>query len=203
MLDLNGSIKLGDDIYVFPNFIYKEECLNIVNSIELIPEELWVGKFNEGGQGYEIAYTPVAQIEEINNRLISILDDGVNLGWSLAPTRMKMGHIGPHHSDNFDFLKTLDASKNLKDNEDFDMAENNIAGIIMYFNDFEGGELHYSNQNISYKPKAGDLLIHSSQEHCKHQVQMVESKVRYSHSSHLFNMIRVPKGYMLKEPDYV
>jgi len=203
MLNLDGFVTLGEDIYVFPNFISEEECVDIVKSIESIPEDLWVGRFNEGGQGYEVAYTPILQLEKINKRLISILDEGVSLGWSLAPTRMKMGQIGPHHSDNFDFLKTIDASKNLKEHEEFEMAENNIAGLIMYFNDFKGGGLYYSNQDISYSPKAGDILIHSSQEHCKHQVQEVESKVRYSHSSHLFSMIRVPKGYSDMASDYV
>jgi hypothetical protein len=105
MLDLNGSIKLGEDIYVYPNFVSKEECSSILESIQLIPEDGWVGRFNEGMQGYEIAYVPIAQIEDINKRLISILDEGVHLGWSLAPTRMRKGFVGPHHSDNFDFLR--------------------------------------------------------------------------------------------------
>jgi hypothetical protein len=82
----------------------------------------------------------------------------------------------------------------LKEGEDFDIAENSIAGLIMYLNDFEGGEIYYSNQDVTYYPKAGDLVIHSSQEHCRHQVQEVKSDIRYSHSSHLFNLIPVPKG---------
>lgn len=195
MLNPNGSILLGKDIYVYPNFVSAEECDSILKSIKEIPEDAWVGRFNEGMQGYEIAYHPVEQIKTINDRLISMLDEGVYLGWSLAATRMKKGFVGPHHSDNFDFLKTVEASQNLKDGEDFDMAENNIAGLIMYFNDFDGGELYYSNQDITYAPKAGDLVIHSSQMHCMHQVQEVKSDIRYSHSSHLYNLIKVPKGF--------
>ena len=196
MLNLDGAIVLGNDIYVYPNFISEDECSNIVDIIKSIPEEDWHGRFNEGGQGYEVAYQPIEQIEILNNRLKNILDDGIGLGWSLAPTRMRLGMVGPHHSDNFDFLKVVEASKSLKDGEDFDLAENNIAGIIMYFNDFEGGEIYYSNQDVLYAPKAGDLVIHSSQEHCRHQVQEVKSEVRYSHSSHLFTTVKVPKGYI-------
>jgi hypothetical protein len=195
MLNLNGSVTLGEDIYVYPNFISEEERLEILNDINSIPEEKWVGHFNEGSQGAETAYSPIEKFIPINKRLSEMLDEGVYLGGSLAATRMKRGWVGPHHTDNFDFLDVVKASQSLKEGEDFDTAENSIAGLIIYLNDFEGGELYYSNQDVTYYPKAGDLVIHSSQDHCKHQVQEVKSEVRYSHSSHLFNMVKVPKGY--------
>jgi hypothetical protein len=195
MLDLNGSIKLGEDIYVYPNFISAQERIEILKDIESIPEEKWVGHFNEGSQGAETAHMSIDKFIPISKRLSDMLDSGVYLGNSLAATRMKKGWVGPHHTDNFDFLDVIKASQNLKEGEDFDTAENSIAGLIMYLNDFEGGEIYYSNQDVTYYPKAGDLVIHSSQEHCRHQVQEVKSDIRYSHSSHLFNLVRVPKGF--------
>jgi hypothetical protein len=195
MLNLNGSITLGTDIYVYPDFVSKEECEKIVNCIKSIPESDWTPRFNEAGQGHETSHVSISEIELINQRLKDILDEGVYLGDSISPTRMKRGTIGTHHSDNFDFLKTIEASSTLKDHEDFELAENNIAGLIMYFNDFEGGELYYSNQDVIYHPKSGDLVLHSSGLHCKHQVQEIKSEVRYSHSSNLFNFIKVPKGF--------
>jgi hypothetical protein len=195
MLNLDGSISLGKDIYVYPNFISEKERLDILQKIRDIPEEKWVGYFNEGSQGAETAHVPIENFISINKRLTEILDSDVYLGSSLSATRMKRGWVGPHHTDNFDFLDVIKANENLKEDEDFDLVENSIAGLIMYLNDFEGGEIYYSNQDVTYYPKAGDLVIHSSQEHCKHQVQVVKSDIRYSHSSHLFNMIKVPKGY--------
>jgi hypothetical protein len=195
MFKLDGFIKLGKDIYVYHDFVSKEERFEILKDIDDIPEEKWVGHFNEGSQGAETAHIPLDKFIPINKRLSEMLDSDVYLGSSLSATRMKMGWVGPHHTDNFDFLNVVEASKNLKEEEPFDTAENSIAGLIMYLNDFEGGEIYYSNQDITYYPKAGDLLIHSSQEHCKHQVQKVISDIRYSHSSHLFNLIKVPKGF--------
>lgn len=195
MLNTSNAKKLGTDIYVYENFISKDECFSILESIKSIPEEKWLTVMNAIGQGFESAHVPLSQIAIVNQRLIDILDDGVHLGNSLVPTRMRKGFIGPHHSDNFDFLKVVEANKILKENEEFELAENNIAGLIMYFNDFDGGEIYYSNQDVVYYPKAGDLVIHSSGEHCKHQVQEVKSEVRYSHSSHLYNLIKVPKGF--------
>lgn len=195
MLNLEKAIIVGQDIYAYPNFITQEECKQIVNLIESIPESNWKKSLNEAGFGYEISFYDIPQIEEINKRLKSILDPDVYLNSSVYPTRMQRGLVGTHHSDDFDFLSVIEASKNLKDGEDFRLVENNIAGLIMYFNDFEGGELYYSNQDITYSPKAGDLLIHSSSVHCKHQVQEVKSDVRYSHSGNLFRFIKVPKDF--------
>lgn len=195
MLDLNGSVKLGEDIYVYPNFISEEERIEILKHIESIPEDKWVGHFNEGGQGAEYAYQNINKLIPINKRIISMLDAGIYLGPSLIPTRMKKGWRGPLHSDNYEFLNALESNKNLKEEEEFEIAENNIAGIIIYFNDFVGGDIYYTKQNIRYQPKAGDLLIHSSQKHCEHEVQEVKSNIRYSHSSHLFNLIKVKKGF--------
>jgi hypothetical protein len=195
MLKLDGSINLGKDIYVYPNFISEQERIEILEDIKSIPEEKWVGHFNEGKQGAETAHVAIEKFIKINKRLTEILDKDVYLGSSLAATRMKMGWVGPHHTDNFDFLNVIEANKNLKEGEPFDIAENSMAGLIMYLNDFEGGEIYYSNQDVTYYPKAGDLVIHSSQDHCKHQVKEVKSDIRYSHSSHLFNLIKVPKGF--------
>lgn len=195
MLNLDGSISLGKDIYVYPDFISEKERLEILEKIKDIPEEKWVGYFNEGSQGAETAHVPIENFISINKRLTDILDSDVYLGSSLSATRMKKGWVGPHHTDNFDFLDVIKANESLKEGEDFDLVENSVAGLIMYLNNFEGGEIYYSNQDVTYYPKAGDLVIHSSQEHCKHQVQEVKSDIRYSHSSHLFNMIKVPKGY--------
>ena len=195
MLNIDGSISLGEGIYVYHNFISEKERLEILEKIKSIPEEKWVGYFNEGRQGAETAHVPIENFIAINKRLADMLDPDVYLGSSLAATRMKRGWVGPHHTDNFDFLDVIEANQNLKEGEDFDLVENSVAGLVMYLNDFEGGEIYYSNQDVTYYPKAGDLVIHSSQEHCRHQVQEVKSDVRYSHSSHLFNMIKVPKGY--------
>jgi hypothetical protein len=195
MLNLDGFIKLGEDIHVYHNFVSQKECEDMVKDIESIPEDKWLGRFNEAKEGAEHSTQRSPGLAPIKERLQLLLDKDTFLGTGMCCTRMKKGMFGPHHSDNFDFLKTVEASNNLKDDEDFDIAENNLAGIIIYFNDFEGGELHYSNQWVSYYPKAGDLVIHSSQNHCRHQVQELKSEIRYSYSSHLFNMIKVPKGF--------
>ena len=107
---------------------------------------------------------------------------------------MKKGAKWGLHSDNHDFLELRRQSESLQEDDPFDLAPNNIVGLVLYFNDFEGGRLHYPEQNLEYQPKKGDLVMHSSEEHCLHGVSELISDVRYSHSNNLFNLIRIPKG---------
>jgi hypothetical protein len=197
MLNLDSFTTLGKDIYLFKNFLSKKECSEIVEFIQTIPEDAWKGFFNQAGQGSEVAIlSAIPQAKDINARLSSLLDKGFYLNGSTAPTRMKIGWSGAPHSDNHDFLNVLEANKNLNEHDEFVMHENNVAGLVIYFNNFDGGEIYYSSQDITYTPKAGDLIIHSSEEHCRHQVKEVKSEVRYSHSNNIFQDIKVPKGFV-------
>lgn len=54
-------------------------------------------------------------------------------------------------------------------------------GVIIYLNDnFEGGELFYPKLNYTYKPKAGDLVIHPGSEEYTHEVNPLISGERYT-----------------------
>jgi predicted 2-oxoglutarate/Fe(II)-dependent dioxygenase YbiX len=57
-------------------------------------------------------------------------------------------------------------------------------GLVFYLNDdFDGGELFYVNKDISYKPVANTLVIHSAFESCRHGVTMVTNGTRYIYTN--------------------
>lgn len=54
-----------------------------------------------------------------------------------------------------------------------------IKGVILYLNDdFEGGELYYKDIDLTYKPRAGSVIIHNADYY--HEVLPVTSGTRYS-----------------------
>ena len=56
----------------------------------------------------------------------------------------------------------------------------NISATI-YFNDnYEGGEIEFKHFNISYKPKAGDIMVFCSDYPYMHRVTPVKSGLRYA-----------------------
>lgn len=195
MFNKDGFEKIGEDIYVYHNFVTEEECNQIEEIAKSLPEDGWLGRFNTDGEGHKTSNISVEVLRQVHERLKSRLDDGVHLGSNLSIIRMIKGAKWGLHADNHDFLKLREASLTVKEDDDFDLKQNNIVGIVMYFNNFEGGCLNYPNQEITYQPKRGDLVMHSSEENCLHEVTELKSDVRYSHSNNLFNYIKAPKGF--------
>lgn len=178
----NGFKKIGEDIYVYKNFLSVEERQSLENFVKNIKEEDWFGRTSIN----------FPESEVIRNKIRDNVDKNYMVGETAFFVRLKKGEIHGPHSDNHDFLEIRKLSESLKEGEDYYLAPDNKYGIVVYINDFEGGELHYINQNITYKPEAGDMVIHSAEEHCRHEVKEVLSD-RYSHPNFLYQKIKVPK----------
>jgi hypothetical protein len=194
MFNKDGFEKIGEDIYVYHNFVTEEECNSIVDIAKSLTEEEWVGRFNTTGEGHKTSNRSIDHLIPIKKRLSDKLEEGIYLAENISIVRMRKGATWGLHSDNHDFLDLIAASKLYTEGQEYTLEKNNIWGLVMYFNDFDGGRLFYPNQGIEYQPKRGDLVIHSSEEHCLHGVDELKSDVRYSHSNNLFNYIKVPKG---------
>ena len=123
---------------------------------------------------------------------ITKLPEGLYLGDSTSFIRLFTDNFWLTHADANDFYPIREKAAQLKENEPFTWADNEKWGLVVYFNEFEGGEIYYPHQNIEYKPNAGDLIVHSAEENCLHGVKPVKSTVRYSHSNHLFEKIKIP-----------
>lgn len=194
MFNKDGFEKIGEDIYVYHNFVTEEECDSILDIAKSLTEEEWVGRFNTTGEGHKTSNRSIDHLIPIKKRLSDKLEEGIYLAENISIVRMKKGATWGLHSDNHDFLDLIAASKLYTEGQEYTLEKNNIWGLVMYFNDFDGGRLFYPNQGVEYQPKRGDLVIHSSEEHCLHGVDELKSDVRYSHSNNLFNYIKVPKG---------
>lgn len=168
MFHNQGFTSLGEDIYLYSNFASEEECKKIIEKLENLPESSWYN--------LDVGIDSLPEMLEITllkKRLISFLDKGLNLGDNSSVVRMSIGSFHGQHSDNHDFKNS---------------PENILYGIIIYLNNFEGGEIYYPTQKIEYKPKIGDLIIHSAKSHCIHGVKSVKSNFRYVHSNHIFEL---------------
>ena len=107
------------------------------------------------------------------------LEEGFYINHASRALKMIKNSYMTPHSDNVEFDALLKQANEYTEGEPYDLRENTIYGIVIYFNDFEGGELEYTEQNIIYKPEKGDFVIHYAKEHCAHGVKVVLSDVRY------------------------
>lgn len=98
------------------------------------------------------------------------------------------------HSDIHNYM--LRAHDNEVDSTyDGDVEVMNIGryGFVIYFNDnYDGGELHYLEDDVVYKPKAGDLVVHDARK--VHGVFKVKSGLRYTHSGTLNDNFLIPSA---------
>lgn len=57
--------------------------------------------------------------------------------------------------------------------------------LVTYLNDdYEGGELHFKDHNITIKPKAGSLVLFPSTEPYYHESKPLKSGVKYMYTTH-------------------
>ena len=189
--NIEGFEEIGQDIFIYRGFLSFSELNTIQSEINSLNEDDW--KFAPiNDRMYNKVSFPNNILNPIRERIISFLPEGYFLGQGTSFVRLFKGDDWGIHSDAHDFLPIREKSAQLKDDEPFEWADNERWGLVLYFNDFEGGELYYPEQNIEYKQKPGDLVIHSAEKHCAHGVRPVKSAIRYSHSNHIFDKIKVP-----------
>lgn len=136
------------------------------------------------------------ELSSIVDKLNSMFGTEYTVRKNLTMNILSVGHDWGEHYDSHDFIKVRALSKKLKDDAPYTILEDSHYGIVVYLNSPEqGGDLVYTKQGISYTPKAGDLVIHSSEEHCSHRVDKVLRGHRYSYSNHLAVPLKVPKYY--------
>jgi hypothetical protein len=189
-----GFKKRGEDIYVYENFISQEE-LDLINPIldsirinkEYDPERAGTTFENRVSRRIdELTFLPQRIRKVFEDKYIVHLFNTVNI--------LSVGHFWLQHFDSHDFLKIRDLAKTLKDGDPYEVIEDTRYGLVAYFNVVEeGGDLVYINQNITYTPKPGDLVVHGAEENCMHEVQTVTKGYRYSYSNNLRVELKIPK----------
>ena len=187
----NNFKKIGEDIYVYKNFLTKNECDELVLLAESFVEKDWVPANKENDSWHE--YSPyIDNLDFIKERLEKSISEDLKVNPAASIIRMKPGWSWGEHSDNHQYLDILERAKLLKENEPYKIEKNSIYGVVLYLNSFKGGQIYYANQNIEYAPEPGDLVVQSALEHCRHGVKKVESKIRYSFSLNIYQDIKVP-----------
>jgi hypothetical protein len=186
-----GFIEVGREIYVYENFLSEEELLHYNQVIDdVVASDKWE-KYYIGTLFENKVTVPIKEINKIREKMIDLLGTEYNLGKTLAVNRMLTGDTWKIHADNHDFIESREKAKNYVDGP-FEIVQNNLYGTVLYFNEFDGGELFYPDQCIVYKPKPGSLLIHSAEEFCTHGVARVNSGYRYSYSNFLSKDMKIP-----------
>lgn len=184
---------IGKNIYRYQNFLSENESNKITLFLDSLNESDWYFDELPRDEKFKLAHN-LDIIVLVREKLNQIIDSNYVLGENLSANRMISGDSWGVHADVYDSNEIFIQSLKYKNEEPYDEYNLPIFGTVIYFNDFDGGEIYYPKQNIEIKPKKGDLIIHGTEEFCAHGVKPVKSAKRYSYSNRISKLVKVPMG---------
>lgn len=207
--DNPNLIKLAPEIYVYKNFLTKEELEHCSKVILSLSEDRWLNnnvydstseipapnQVFQGNEGLSFLYDKTTdffapEYKPLPSNGISRMIEGQSLEvhWD-SP-----GHPDDH--DDYALENFFDQTQN-PDNErplydPLDTCHIVQYGYVVYVNEFEGGALYYPEQNVTYQPSAGDFVIHSSSKKYRHGVHPVTKGPRYAYTNFVTKSADMP-----------
>jgi hypothetical protein len=194
MLNTSGSTKLGEDIYLYKNFISKESADNLFNIAKMPLSNTWIPQFGSGPSPMHYVTGFFGEATFIYDALKSfpVATGDLILSDSIYLQKYHAGQGMSVHYDNNKVEKEIELAKLYKDGDNFEIIKQPMYGIVIYLNGVDGGELFYDNQGVEYSPSPGDMVIHSAEKHCAHGVKPLISDLRVVYSSMIYKEIKVP-----------
>lgn len=174
------SQKIGDEVYVYKNFLNKEEIELYVNLA--INAKEWTDGALSGKHGMKHFAHPL--VGNILKRIQKeIVPDGMFLEFTTGIGKMVPGVGMVEHSDDCPHCKKINDPKLILKGEEGKRCVR--YGMVVYFGEFTGGEIYYPKQGIVFSPDPGDLIIHSTSKLCKHGVKPVKTGIRYTFAPYI------------------
>lgn len=187
MLNTNKFFEIGKDIFLFKSFLNIEEANMLFNIAKNLDDSKWNNQSNlhfTSGAVHEIQFAIERMKEFVSGDIV--LDDSCYFQKYLNGQGMGI------HQDNNKVLKDIEKSKDYKEGTPYKIVRQPMYGVVLYLNSIEGGEIFYPEQNITYSPMPGDLVIHSAEFHCRHGVNPNKSDLRICIPTYIYKEIKVP-----------
>ena len=187
-------INLEYGINLYKNAIKKDECKNIIDTLESeialgIPGIQWSGAKVNGTEDVEFVrncvdlkykkeslgvHIPFNQgLKDIHESVEKSLD-------SCLQHYESLWHLKMHYKEAFNFVKYL-PGKYFKIHADHGPYYTCTISAVIYLNDdYDGGEIQFTRHGLTIKPDAGDIVIFPSNFVYEHSSLEITSGVKYS-----------------------
>ena len=187
-------INLDYGINLYRNAIKKDECTNIINTLESeislgLPGIQWSGASVNGKEQVEYVRNCVDLKYKRQNlgKVISYSQNLFNIHESVDNSLDKclnhyesLWHLKMQYKEAFNFVKYL-PGKYFKIHGDHGPYYTCTVSAVVYLNDdYEGGEIQFTRQNLTIKPEAGDIILFPSNYVYEHSSLEVFSGIKYS-----------------------
>ena len=194
-------IKLADEIYVFKNYVPKDMLDRYVQLLDSIPVKDFK-EDNEAEGWYSDHMSPmILELIDLWEHVSDLLYPEYFINPQPQIIASRPGQPGMFvHCDSPGKGKV----DMLTQEDTFCTCALIDYGVVTYLSDFEGGEIIYPNLGITYKPEAGDVVIHSAFTPYEHGTLPVTSGVRYAFSCFATHKDELPGTfYAYKSTEYL
>jgi len=172
----DGFKELANGIYLYENFLTEEQIKSLLNKAENLNEEDWNHPNTVEWYSNKNSST-IDELAPIHEKAQNIFSPTHSLTPSMVFQRMFPGDSMFEHRD-------TSGDDPVTANDDYGTCHIIEYGVVIYFSNFEGGEIYYPDLGIEYKPKPGDLLVHRAT--ITHGVKEVISGNRYVYANFVF-----------------
>lgn len=178
--------KIDPNIFMFKDFINKEESQKLINIAKNAGEEEWANyNYTEKGPNdeWDDRILMLEKCNDFDSSVKELTDDIFN--------RIKQSVGDVLKKDIYEYIgfNTIYRSiigQEMKTHSDSGLGPSFKYGVVLYLNDdYTGGEIYYPNVDVEVKPEACSMILHPAHEAYRHGVKKVSAGTRYSMTSFL------------------
>ena len=166
ILNHKNFYSVEENIHVIKNFTTKKERNWFLNIAESVTEDEWDAD-QRIWWNKKIAH--IGQ-ENVNSKTMNTVLDRIKDLFYSEETEWVINGLQTIHR-----MRPGEKMFTHADNPSGTSSNTNYVqfGMVLYHNGFNGGEIFYNNLGISYKPEAGDLLMHPGSTKYTHSTRKV------------------------------
>lgn len=178
--DNPNLIKVADKVWVYKNFVPQEKVKEINDIMsDAIPSLFRVEEHNI--EWYRDKTSPlIPELIDVWNSASELIGPEYLIHPNLALQIIRPGDDGM-------FIHVDSPGEGMEEELIQDDRWSTCCiisfGLVIYFGEFEGGEVFYPNLGVEVAPQPGDLVIHGAHYGHEHGVKEVTSGVRYAYSN--------------------
>lgn len=188
-INLDGFEAIGDGIFIYKNFITSEEAKDLYDRALL--KENWQNS-SRYGHGPSISGED-KDLQFLYHQMSTCFIEDAVLDNYWYFQKYQIGQLMSAHQDNNKVLNHMEKAKTYVEGMEYKEVRQPLFGIILYLNTpEEGGELVYTEQNITYVPMPGDLLVHEADQKCTHMSAEVTKGIKIVVPTYAYKVIKVP-----------
>jgi hypothetical protein len=188
MVNLDNKKRLNKDVIVYENFLTDEQSLKIINVLDTVASNGTISWMpisfyesyssvlpQDGNPEIEKAGLPDDIFSQIKSGIIKAvasvheLDPKTIVQIGYHTQKWEPGAFARAHSDNTD-----------EHGNTGPFARSRYAAFLYLNDNFEGGTLRFTKQNLEIAPKAGMLAVFDGGFNNIHEVTLIKSGVRYT-----------------------